>query len=104
MTADGDPATVNAARAIAPTAGWVLSGCQGAAGSIFCAWVRPGERIRVRVRNISTPRVVTDFAKETLTAEQASQEFFDAWEFGSEPAMRALGDSTTVPLALSAKL
>ncbi len=51
-----EPIAVNVlfARPWSRKDGWGFSRCEGAAGSIFCMWVRPGERLVLRVRDGTT--------------------------------------------------
>lgn len=102
MNANGAPAAVTAAQTAPPGSGWVFSGCQGAAGSSFCIWVRPGERVRERVSNIQLPLLVVEFTRETLTAEQVSMEFFNLWRQGNQQGMTALSRDATVVTAAQA--
>ena len=102
MNANGVPAAVAAAQASPPGSGWVFSGCQGAAGSSFCIWIRPGERVRERVSNIQLPLLVVEFTRETLTAEQVSMEFFQVWRQGNQQGMTALARDATVVTAAQA--
>jgi len=48
-----EPAAVDAlfARMWSSADGWEFVNCQGAAGSVFCTWQRPGEELLIKVQN-----------------------------------------------------
>lgn len=50
-----DPAAIDSlfARTWSEADGWVFLRCEGAAGSVFCVWQRPGEQLLIKARNAS---------------------------------------------------
>lgn len=48
-----EPAAVSSLfqRAWSASDSWTFGGCEGAAGSTYCTWRRPGEQLVIRVRN-----------------------------------------------------
>ena len=48
-----EPAAVDAlfARTWSSADGWAFVNCQGAAGSVFCTWQRPGEELLIKAHN-----------------------------------------------------
>lgn len=101
----GELSVIAAAQSAAVTSGWAFSNCQGAAGSLVCTWVRPGERIRISVRNVDPPRLATGFTFAELTSQEVAQEFLDAWRAGSEEALLAISgpEATAAAVALAAQ-
>lgn len=97
----GELSAIAHAQSFAISSGWAFSNCEGAAGSVFCTWVSPGERVRLRVNNIQPPRLVTDFQFAELTSEEAAHELFDAWRAGSDDAVRALSEPAAADAALA---
>jgi hypothetical protein len=104
MRANGLPAAVTKAVAAWPsgTSGFAFSQCNGAAGSLYCTWVRPAESVVLRVDNTSVPHKVTDFMRGPMDATAIADEFFNAWRVGSYPALRVLGTPSSATAAVAA--
>jgi hypothetical protein len=97
----GDLAAIASAQGTAVSSDWVFSNCQGVAGSVFCTWVRPGERVRARVNNVDVPKLVVEFQFAELSSEEAAKELFDAWKAGSDDAIRALASTAAAAAAIA---
>jgi hypothetical protein len=104
LTALGQPAAVTKAKAAwsKTTTGFVFSNCSGAAGSLYCTWVRRGESVVVRVDNITVPHKVSDFTRTTLDAQGVAEQYLAAWQAGSFAALPVLGDIATAGKATNA--
>ena len=92
LAANGTTGAVDAAKTgrASGTSGFVLSNCQGTAGSIYCTWVRTAERVVLRVDDTTTPHLVFEFRREALDAQGVADEFLNAWEFSNRDAVRVL--------------
>lgn len=49
--AEPDAVSTLFARTWKASDNWMFASCEGAAGSTYCSWTRPGEQLVVRVRN-----------------------------------------------------
>jgi hypothetical protein len=101
LKASGSAPAVSQAEAAWPagTTGYVFSNCQGAAGSLYCTWVRPGERVVLQADNVTVPHRVVGFTHATLDAQDVAQEFVNAWQAGSTGAVAALGNTSAAASA-----
>ncbi len=72
---------------------WQFSNCQGAAGSIYCTWVRAAEAVVLRASNVSPANRVVNFQWNALDAAGISAQLVDAWQFASTGALQALATS-----------
>ncbi len=82
---------------------WQFSNCQGAAGSIYCTWVRAAEDVVVRASDVNPANRVVEFRWNALQAPGIASQFVDAWQFGSTNALLGLGtpDAVTQVQALA---
>jgi hypothetical protein len=97
MHNNGTPSAVTAAQAgrAGGTSGFVFSNCQGAAGSTFCTWVKRGTSIVIQATNVQTPHLVTGFQRNTLSAEDTANQFFDGYRENNASVVAALADAPT---------
>jgi len=102
MHNDGTPSAVTAAQAgrAGGTSGFVFSNCQGAAGSTFCTWVKRGTSIVIQATNVQTPHLVTGFQRNTLSAEDTANQFFDGYRENNASVVAALADAPTATKAI----
>ena len=87
------------ARRTGGAGGFEFLSCQGAAGTMFCTWVRAGERVVVAVQQINQPPRVSSLRRETLTPQTTAQELLDAWQApiaDAAGAVRALAQPPAV--------
>jgi hypothetical protein len=78
------------ATRVADIVGFRFSNCQGAAGSIYCTFVRRGTRVVIQVDDTSVPHKIVGVKRAALDAPATAAEFLSAWQAGSGEAVAAL--------------
>ncbi|TML14927.1 MAG: hypothetical protein E6G39_07665 [Actinobacteria bacterium] len=69
LAANGEAAAVAQATAlsVSRTRPWLFDRCEGAAGSVYCAWIDGAQRLIIRVRNVEPPpRAVVEMRIEAV--------------------------------------
>ena len=69
LAANGEAAAVAQATAlsVSRTRPWLFDRCEGAAGSVYCAWIDGAQRLIIRVRNVEPPpRAVIEMRIEAV--------------------------------------
>jgi hypothetical protein len=106
LATTGTTAAINAAKAgrADGTSSFRFSNCQGAAGTIFCTFVRRGQRVVLGVDNVDVPHRVDQFKRDDLDAQTVAQEFLNAWQGGSADAVAALSDPAAAASATALRV
>ncbi len=85
------------------TTGFVFSECSGAAGSIYCTWVRTAESVVLQTDDVSPTHRVVNFTRQTLDGAAVADEFFNAWQAASFSALPVLGNTASAAAAVAQK-